>query len=307
MKKLLQLKERISSIVYHGTYIHRLYDILKTNEFHLTSNLGTSSDQIGGDYFYYLSVARIKFGGYMRSFSLANACILVLDGDKFNNRYKGGPVDYWGREFRSASDSLEGKLRNDENEERIFSDNDTIPKAMSYIKEIHISMSDFKADNEDDFFEIVVEHDDYQTVKNIARLALSEGIPVYIYANPSAFQSLDTRKAKTEIVKPDLVLALVQIYNNFTMKDLKNYAAYEYSLKNLAKYMNYYLAGDPAWGFDKDTIASLKADIHNARSNSDERQNIAKLTNIMKKEKVRTIEDLLVAVANKVKSRGETL
>lgn len=302
MRKLLNFKESISKIVYHGTYVDRLYEILRTNEFQLTSNLGTSSDQIGGDYFYYLSVSRIKFGGYMRQFSMSNVVNIVLDGDKFNHRYKGGPVDYWGREFRSVGSS-ESKLRNDENEERIFSDKDSIPNATSYMKEIHISVSDKIAKDEDEYYELLVDNDSYLLYKKIARMALSEGIPVYFYANPSAFKTLDKRKAKSDIVKPDLLNAIVYAYNNWTIKDLENSSDFPYPLNDFMRSIKYYMEY-PDYGFDKDTISKIKNDIHNARSSSDERQNIAKVTNIMRKEKVRNIEDLLIKVVDKIQKRS---
>ena len=45
---------------------------------------------------FYLSTSRIKFGGYATKFNETDICTLVLDGDKFNQRYEGNSVDFWG-------------------------------------------------------------------------------------------------------------------------------------------------------------------------------------------------------------------
>ena len=95
------LKESVSSIVYHTTYPYKAVEICKSNQFILSSSLGTKSDRnLQPDYKpFYLSTSRIKFGGFAMSLSNTTICTLVLDGNKFNQRYSGGSVDYWGEEW----------------------------------------------------------------------------------------------------------------------------------------------------------------------------------------------------------------
>ena len=136
---MIIMKEGLSSIVYHNTHIDNCLDILKTNRFELTTMLGTGSDKFS-DKFYYMSFSRVKFGGYAYTLPDNNIVTLILDGSRFNQRYKAGPVDYWGPEFKKAGreQSIELGMRQDENEERIFTDDPFIPNAKKYIFGIQI-------------------------------------------------------------------------------------------------------------------------------------------------------------------------
>ncbi len=114
-----KFQESLTSIVFHVTSVNNLLDILKSNKFTLATSLGTGSDKFSNKW-YYMSFSTIKYGGYSRSLSFIGQAILVIDGEKLNQRYKGIPVDYWGPEWRAASKEDEQRLRNDENEERLI-------------------------------------------------------------------------------------------------------------------------------------------------------------------------------------------
>ena len=121
------LFESVSSIVYHVTHVSNLEKILKDNQFILSSSLSNEADmRQAHKKFFYLSVSRIKYGGYALHKDSLDANI-VLDGDKLNQNYEGISVDYWGH-----------RDNRDESEDRILSTKQIIKPASKYIKEIHI-------------------------------------------------------------------------------------------------------------------------------------------------------------------------
>ena len=133
MKSFKQhLTEGISPIVYHYTNMSSLVDILKSNEFKLSTDIGTNSDLSLGkkQKFYYFSTTRHKLGGYNLSPG-DGGVMLKLDGTKLGQRYKGGPVDYWGPEMNAVNP------RKRESEDRIYHTDMFIKNASKYILEVH--------------------------------------------------------------------------------------------------------------------------------------------------------------------------
>ncbi len=286
MIKIRKFNESLSKVVFHNTYIERLYNILLSNTFYLTSNLGTDSDKLQKG-FYYFSVSRIKFGGYAHSMGESDHVNIVLDGDKFNQRYKGGPVDYWGREMRTGKDMpFEYQMRNDENEERIFSDDSEIPDVMSYILEVHISMSDFKNK--------MWEHPSNREFTNIMKICANNKIPYFIYTDFSAYKLLDKRKALEGYkASVNYITALIDIYK-MDSNNIEDISYDEFPYDRIRTAISY--GGGMA---SKDTITQIKNDIHNYRTDPIYRPKIAELTKIMKKEKITSIEELMKIIANK--------
>jgi len=171
LKNLLQ--ERISDTVYHITLTMHLYSILKNNEFILTPTLSGSEYKYSKNKFYYLSTARSKYNSYFKGMitNYANVSILVLDGNKLNNKYSGFAMSYFNND--------------DETEDRIISNKPTIPNAKSYIKEIHI-----KKTNTDINLAFI------NAIKKI-----KDNIPVYIYENIDDFKKLNkTRSINKKII-----------------------------------------------------------------------------------------------------------
>ncbi|MFW6225420.1 MAG: hypothetical protein ACOC3V_00510 [bacterium] len=294
------IKESVSSIVYHATSIQNCLDILKTNKFELTTSLGTSADQ-HGEKFYYFSLSRIKHGGYLRSMLKGSAVNLVLDGSKFNQRYKGTPVDYWGRNWR-RNVSKDQALKNDENEERIISDDPYIPNAVSYIKEIHICFSNENYEMEKDkekIYETLVEHYNYRDIKKISMLALNEGIDVYLYYNPKHFVLHDKRKTIDPHTGYDLgyIKAIIKADQASTWSELQKIDDDKvYTIRNILSSYYDYKDMKYVYGFES-FKKSLESEIHNIRK--DNKNLISKLTNIMKKYRVRNFEELFIALAKK--------
>jgi hypothetical protein len=120
----INLQESVSDIAWH--YSNNPYQILKSNEFGLSSETGPDITKSGKPF--YLSLSRSKSGSYSNN---PRGIIFKLDGTKLNHKYKGFAIDYWGNSgFRHRS---EGKS---EMEDRIASANPEIPNARKYILEV---------------------------------------------------------------------------------------------------------------------------------------------------------------------------
>ena len=178
--KLENLLESVTSLVYHFTYPNSALDILKTNKFILRSTFINAENREKRKKFYFLSTSHVKFGGYAIRNLADSGVILVLDGSKFNQRYFGKPIDYWGRNFQIDK---EKRVKYNENEERIYSDKPTIPNARKYIKEIHVYVNDKKNIYINDIY------------RDLLKEANKFGIPIYFYTNKTDFKTLNKRKA----------------------------------------------------------------------------------------------------------------
>ena len=285
IKKLLditfcRLKESVSAIIYHNTHINKAKSIIIHNKFLLTTSLGTQSDQFSKK-FYYISTSRIKFGGFSNSFPENNIVNIVLNGRKFNERYKGGPVDYWGYDFRKQAPDMQSKLRHDENEERVFSDNPEIQDASKYILEIHVSV------DETTWFEGLL----------LLKLCQARKIPCYLYQNNfNSFKILDKRKAITQVGN-SRIDALIDIYENYNdLESIPNNYPYD-RLKSGLQYYIYSKSFESIYAGE--LLKGFNTEIHNDRSTEEGRIIIKRLTNFMKKLKVKTIKDLIIKIAEK--------
>lgn len=284
-----KLKESLSKVVFHNTYIKNLYDILISNEFYLTTNLGTTSDQLQKS-FYYFSVSRIKFGGYANTLLESDNVNLVLDGDKLNQRYRGGPVDYWTRSMRSGKGiPIEMQLRNDENEERIISNKSEIDDAIKYILEIHISLGSGE----------MYEHKYFREIREIIKLCGINDIPLFLYNDYSAFKVLDKRKALEGYgASVSYIQAIIDICNMNKIEDIPQDYPYK-SIKNAL----YYAGGM----YFTDTITQIQNDIHNHKTDPVYRPLIAELTRTMKKLGVGNIKELMLYLVNRFKKEEKKI
>ena len=172
-------KNPVSSVVYHRTWLHLLLDILKSNRFMPTSSSGTPADQlINKGYEYYFSLMRSPRGDYARS--SGQVALIELDGRKLNQRFKGGPVDYWGP-----------KWNKDEMEDRVFTNKPFIENAKSYITAIHVldSPHTLKYFSPNDLAEIEEYSKGYD-------------YPIYEYPTPEAFRMLNKRDRRLVSGRP---------------------------------------------------------------------------------------------------------
>lgn len=290
------ITERITSIVYHTTTIGNCLDILKSNRLDLTTNIGTDADRRSKE-FYYFSVSRVKYGGYARSLNKSNIANLVLDGDLFNQRYKGIQVDYWGQSFRKNVSS-EMKLRNDENEERIVTDDPFISNAIKYIKEIHICYTD-KPITEDKAWEVYFNHPQQFEMDKIISIGENMGIDIYIYYNPKDYIIHNKKNALSKKSYGSNLKAVVDLAYSKSWKDFNSIKSNDrYNTLRRIIY-NYYDYEDISYYPFPDFKRSLNIDIHNLRTKDGGKLLISDFTQAMKKYNVRTLEDLLIKIAEK--------
>ncbi len=281
--------ESLSKIVYHSTTIDKILEILKTNAFYTTTSLGTKSDQFDNA-FYYMSFSRIKFGGYARSLPPGIIATIVIDGNKLNQRYKGHSVDYWGQDMRTGM-SNDIRLRNDENEERLFTDNFEIPNAISYILEIHINIDVSLKD--------LSEYVYYDVLMDIINICGVRKIPLFVYDDFSAFTVMNKRKALDfKHDSNNYISALVDIYKNY--KRIEDIPTEPYYYEYIMYVLELLKTNPDARIDDDDTVISINSSLHNNKTDPIFRKTISELTQIMKKLKVRNIPDLLRALAREL-------
>ena len=287
LKESSRIRESLSKVVYHMTYVDNAIRILSTDEFRLTSSLGTQSDALFEKYHYYMSFSSVKFGGYARVKEGPGLAILVLDGDALNERYRGAPVDYWGREGRpndlSSDEAKDRFLKHDENEERLFSNVPTIKAASKYVKEIHV----YLGSTDDEYAET------WSKARELTNWSKAIGIPSYYYSDKQAFRAQAKSKAKYSAVKSatyvDAIIALC-----------------ERDLADIPNEFPYDRAKDAIYGGfrAKDFLAALEADVHNMRTDDPFRGQISRLSKLIMKTKSKDVKGLL-AYASARHLRGQ--
>lgn len=145
------LTESLSSVVYHFTSMQNLLKMAKENRFYFTSAVATPSDmKVNRERLYYMSTTRNKSvrSGYGTKFK-SNGVRIQLNGDKLNQKYKSFPVDYWGETMGKQSyykDNKDFKTRqqhiDNEMEDRLVSNDQTIENFSRYIERIDIILDD---------------------------------------------------------------------------------------------------------------------------------------------------------------------
>lgn len=197
------LEERITDIVYHMTPLKGMESIVKTNKFLTSVAKGVESDEkINKGKMYYFSTARSITNTYMKDEFEGNAlAILVLDGEKLSQRYKGTAVNYWGKDSWSA--------HHDETEDRVFTDDPFINNAFSYIKEVHLGV-------DLTYNHVRLFKGQERQLMVISGILKKNGIPLFVYADKKDFRLLNKKNAlpgvvslikkmrATEKIQPDL-------------------------------------------------------------------------------------------------------
>jgi len=179
------LQEAARGDLYHITGLERFVKILEEDRFLLGSTnepaQGASpviSDRKGlgeppppgRDYF--LSTARSTLSVFIRVPPRYDGAwtLLVLDGDALANRYTVRPVHWTGGGHKPVTRGSALEF-----EERVWSRTPVIPKASSYIREVHILIED-----EGDL------HFDQQPLADFLEMD-RRGIPLYAYRNREDF------------------------------------------------------------------------------------------------------------------------
>jgi hypothetical protein len=285
------LTESLSQVAYHYTNVSAAAKILQTGEFQLSSVYGSVEAHYAppGQPFFF-STTRTRHGGY-HTYVGRTAAMFVLDGQWFNQRYKSRPVDYWLN--RSPDPNNSHTYKTHEAEDRVFSKNPNIP--LGGVESVHI----------------LVSPDAEGTMVAQARQAIiaakRRGIPVYYYEDESSWRQLDTRHAQP--VSRSLV-------SNEPSRGRGGYSrpkGYLYPWVELMQAQNVNHLSDAArrleysikYTYDQQyAVRGLDTDIGNARkpSSGPDRENAVKIIRFMQANRIGTIKDFVVALANKWKS-----
>lgn len=158
--KEIFLTEALSPVVYHFTDFRNFHSILSKNAFYLAPTFASNEYSMSKGKTYYMSTARTRTGSFLAG--RQEGVLMVLDGRRLSQRYGGTPVDYYGGSTTGMGMS--------EQEDRIVSNKDSIPNAMSYMLGV----------------DILVETSDRRklslAVAN-AKILQSKNIPFRIYTN----------------------------------------------------------------------------------------------------------------------------
>jgi hypothetical protein len=289
------ISEGVSPIVYHFTSVNKLNSILKNNELYLTSNIGTSYEKtVSGGKYYFASFSRTKSitHGYGTKFDRPNSARIMFDGNKLGNNYKFKPIDYW--QYPRTPEFMGGI--GDEMEDRLISNNNSVPNINKYIISIDIFVSEDGIDS------------------GIIDMANGLGITLRFFDNKKDFASGNSSKSIEPKIKSgsdevrkdrnwfdDIIGALTykdSISMDRVKKNLKDiFGLDENELAKIDEDIKKYhdkLDDRLKWYLD-DIATSLSSSIHNNKSNSNKvvRYIIKEFVNSYKKSGAKSISDYL--------------
>ena len=288
------LAESLSRVVYHYTTLHAANKILQSGNFELSSTPGSVEQQYApAGRMYFLSTTRTKTGGYHQG-SRWSKVMFVLDGNWFNQRYKSGPIDYWGDRAGAYSG------RTSEAEDRVFSAEPTIP--IDGVSAVHV----FVDTNELDSM-----NDNLAVNRAMARKGLiaakTRGIPAYFYTDHNAWLRLDTRKTSdvsklTGQLSPSYYRGMRRRTYMQNWLELMGATAVNQLSKDADK-TRYNLNYD----YEREQAAqALANDMSNARrpDSGPERDTAVKIIRYMNKHKLNTVRQFVDHIAAKWKAIG---
>lgn len=205
-KGINALQESVSKIVYHFTSVGSCLKIVKNNTIFLQSSMAGDADNMGSKELFYLSTTRqrnVNFG-YSYKFKDGGARI-ELDGDKFNNNFRGKPIDYWGDSmgkqsyYRKGNSDFSSKQHHidAESEDRIFSRNQAIYNASDYIRRI-----DIICDNKNDLQTDYVIHILYNAGRNFYN-------KIFVYDNINDFNKQSENTINSELLHSERAMELL--------------------------------------------------------------------------------------------------
>lgn len=284
---------KMSDVVFHATNLFSTVSILQSNEFALTTSMGTEADDaLRKNKLFYLSTTRHKLGKYHK-YKGNEFVLLTLDGTKFNERYESKPVDYWGENFRKEA---QGDY---EAEDRLFSNDPSIPHARKYIIQIDVLLKN-------------TEH--FERVKQFLMLAKKYKIPHYIYKEEKDFG------IKSKAIKIDVKTLTGEKYERYDPTKyfdrskkidksvIRRYRSdYVWNMQELVHKVKWAKLSKEAQGYIYNMVydsfnekyTTFKNDVHNDKTSN--RSNIAKINDLMKKTKSKTLRELYNFVLNKWK------
>lgn len=251
----IQISLCASPVLYHITRMSNAQSILDSNSFRLSPVGGTPADaEHNKNKLFYMSMSRSKHGKYNKMYS--GSVHFVLDGTALAYNYDIHPVDYWGPEFRKHAN---GEY---EMEDRLVSNNPTIPNFSKYIKEIHLAFEKQQGQNQDN------------TVRKIRRLMITAkklNLPVFLYSTEKDARMLDKRNAVKNIKEYLAVYAAPE--KPWPKADRKNRDGvilreliYKKSRSELTKDADKFRYNYLTRYREHDFISNLKNEIHNSKA-----------------------------------------
>lgn len=293
-----KLTEGVSDVLYHQTWANKAVQILKQNQIRLTPDLGTDSERNVRKKAkpFYLSTSRSRMGDFHTpvTFSMSSMCILVLDGNKLmQDGFSGQPLDYW------------GWGNQDEMEDRIYSDKSSIPHATHYIREIHVYQPPKQNDKRAGY------------TRELYKLSRQASIPIYLYDDPKSMNLLDKRKAKSDPRQMAGELSVPDLVDRGDRHEPNNYPVYSRTEGDFDKWTELLLrpidSGKPlslrasdyksmirsGGVYRHDALTTLKADIHNSRSNERSRPDFDKFYQVLKKLRLKSAEEVIEFIQKK--------
>ena len=146
------ISEGISRVVYHITNSISMSSIATYDMFKLTPMIDETGanvldpSKIESGHWYYMSTARSTSSAYITDVAgVSGDIILVLDGEKLQTKYRGGPVNYYSQQnIKAAKEaSFSSDRKYSEQEDRIYNKTPYIKQASRYIKEIRVDLSEW--------------------------------------------------------------------------------------------------------------------------------------------------------------------
>lgn len=270
------LKEKLSSTVFHGGALQNLRSILAKNVL-IASPLFTrdvESSSSNKSYFF-ISTARSRTSPFISSLLSQNkpAFVLQLDGDKLNQKYKGKSVNYF------------LNRKNSEMEDRLFTDEQVVKNVSEFIEQISVFIPPNTQPTD--------------MMAEIELVAREKGIPIFFFTNKNDLitnnrkKAIDLGKTINDIKNPEPNVpkvtknleALIFFYENNNPNHVP--PEYESYIKDLTldNYKN-------SW------ISDIKKELDKFYRNQEV---MGFFKDIMKKEKVYSIDDLVNKISDKWK------
>ena len=292
------LSEAVSRDVFHYTSIHNAYKILTSKSFKLSAAGGSDSERaLQKGKMYFLSTARSPAADYTISNSGRQGVVFNLNGDWFNQRFKGAPVDYWDRMWWDPEERRTRGGRTSEQEDRVLSDKPVIQMGnalSSAISSVHILVNLVEKDFAERFG---------GTLRGVLLEAKKSGVPFFIYKDRQAWLVQD--KSKT--------IPLSELRDVLSAERPKPYASYYSTRDSFKIYRELYYketkeqlssqARDELYHMFNysDRGGVLDNEIHNNRKDSS--PGLTKLMDIFRKIKVRSGDGFVQWVRDKWKDQ----
>lgn len=258
--------------VYHALNVHQMIEILKNNSFELTPNVSTVETNLGGKKYYFMSTMRNKSGTYFLGVSKDTKypmkdVYFEIDYDYLKSRMKSAPVEYWGSGRKGS-----------EEEERFWSNDDSIGDVGKWIKKIHVLM---KKDVDDSWKKHLV---------NLYWQAKFRKIPIVFYNDSKNYivgknpievdfeNNMEFDRAKSDYVNDLEAVVKLMNDNKLNGKEVKR-------LKDVMRYPVY----------TEDFITIVTHAIHGGRkmTTSENRNYIKDFIDVMKKYKKTSVKEFI--------------